>query len=315
MKALLHYRASRGFRQRLAEIIPDWLSISVVDEDDDAGLERELRDTDVLLHVLKPVTDAMIRSAPNLRLIQKIGVGVNTIDLAAARNHGIAVANMPGTNSQAVAELTLTLMLAVLRRLTVLDRQTRLGKGWSIADETIDTMGEICGRTVGLIGYGEIARRLTPVLQAMGAKVLYFSRTPKPEATAEYTALIELLRHSDIVSLHVPQTKETENLINEHTIQCMRKGAVLINTARGGLVDESALIAALKSGHLSGAGLDTFAVEPTPENNPLLALDNVVLTPHLAWLTPETLARSLQVAIENCDRLRQGLDLINQVEI
>ncbi len=313
MKALLHYRASPGFRGRLAEQKPDWLDLVVVEEADRKTFATEMADTDVLLHVLEPVSAADIAGAPRLRLIQKIGVGVNTIDLDAAKAAGVAVANMPGTNSQAVAELTLLLMLATGRQAVRLDRATRSGTGWQIEPGVFDGMSEIHGKTIGLVGYGAVPRILAPVLKALGARVLYIARTRKADAVAEWCDLPNLMAQSDIVSLHVPETAETVGMIDDRTIACMRPGAILVNTARGGLVDEVALVAALRSGHLAAAGVDVFAREPIDPGNPLLALDNVLVTPHVAWLTPETLDRSLSVAFENCARLRAGEKLLNHV--
>ena len=313
MKVVLHYRASPGFRRTLRQAAPDGLEIAVVDEADADGFAREMADANVLLHVLKPVTETDIAGAPELRLIQKIGVGVNTIDLDAAAKRGIAVCNMPGTNSQAVAELTLALMLAALRRVALFDRETRAGRGWTADPGNFDAIGEISGRAVGLVGYGEIARRLAPVLTALGARVLYTATAPKPEAQAEWRSLDDLLAVADVVSLHLPLSAATERLIDGAAILRMKPGAVLINTARGGLVDEPALIEALASGRLMAAGLDVFAMEPVDPANPLLALANVVVTPHLAWLTPETLARSLGVALDNCRRLAGGEALLNRV--
>jgi phosphoglycerate dehydrogenase-like enzyme len=315
MKAVLQYRASPGFRAQLATAVPEWLRVVVVDESDKATFGREIADADVLLHVLEPVTAEVIASAPRLRLIQKIGVGVNTIDLHAANAQGIAVANMPGTNSQAVAELTLALMLAALRRVVDLDRRTRVGQGWAMPLATFDRVGEIHGRTVGLVGYGEVPRRLAPVLYALGANLLYTARTPKAHAIAQWRELPELLAQADIVSLHLPLTTETTRMIDEAALGKMKSGVVLINTARGALIDENALLQALCSGHIAAAGLDTLTVEPAGEAHPLFALDNVVVTPHIAWLTPETLARSIGVAIENCARLNRGEPLLYQIPL
>jgi phosphoglycerate dehydrogenase-like enzyme len=204
-------------------------------------------------------------------------------------------------------------MLAALRRLPAIDRTTRCGRGWDLPASVQDKLGEIGGRIVGLVGYGAVPARLAPVLRALGAQVLYTARTPKPEAAAVWRALPDLLAESDIVSLHVPLTAETEQLIDATAIARMKQGAVLVNTARGGLVDETALLAALSDGRLSAAGLDVFADEPVDADNPLLALDNVVLAPHLAWLTMETLARSLEVALDNCRRLAEGRQLRHRV--
>ncbi|TCG07886.1 hypothetical protein BZM27_16150 [Paraburkholderia steynii] len=307
MRAVLQYRASAGFRARLREQAPGWLNVSIVDDTDAGAIYRELADADVLLHVLAPVTAKLLESAPKLRLVQKIGVGVNTIDIEAARRLGIAVANMPGTNSQAVAEHTLALMMASLRCIAYLDVSTKSGHGWQLTPETFDETGQLCGRTVGFIGYGSVPRRLTAPLLALGAKVVYYARKPAADDGAMWISSLEgLLCKADVVSLHLPLTSETWGLLDAEALRTMRPGAVLINTARGELVDEVALADALRTRRIAAAGLDVFAVEPVITGNPLLSLSNVVATPHIAWLTPETLDRSINVIIENCRRLRDG---------
>lgn len=313
MKAVLHYRASPGFRRRIGAVKPDWLDITIVDEADETAFRLAMSDAEVLLHVLKPITAADIAASPRLRFIQKIGVGVNTIDIEAARARGIKVANMPGTNSQAVAEMALMLMLAALRRTIFFDPATRAGRGWQAELATFDAIGEISGRVVGLLGYGEVARRLAPVLLALGARVVYTATGPKPDALAFWRSLAALLAESDIISLHLPLTPETANLIDAHAIAAMKPGAILVNTSRGGLIDETALIAALRSGRLRAAGLDVFAVEPLAATSEILKLDNVVVMPHIAWLTPETLERSLVIAVENCRRLYADDVLLHRV--
>lgn len=313
MKAVLQYRASPGFRIRLATEAPRWLRVVVVDETDTAAFKAEMISAEVLLHVLEPVTSAVIADAPRLRLIQKIGVGVNTIDLEAARARGIAVADMPGSNAQAVAEMTLALMLATLRRIPLLDRETRSGRGWKVPITTFDSAWEIRGRTIGLIGYGEVPRRLAPVLYALGAKVHYTARAPKASAIAQWRELPDLFAASDVISLHVPLNDETALLINAESIARMKPGVVLINTARAGLVDEVGLLDALQTGQVAAAGLDTLSSEPIGAEHPLAALNNVVITPHVAWLTAETVARSVGIAFENCRRLLHGEALLHQV--
>lgn len=313
MKAVLQYRASPGFRRQIDALLPDWLQIAVINEADKEAFATAMRDAAILLHVLEPVTADVIADAPNLRLIQKIGVGVNTIHLEAAKRHDVAVCNMPGTNARAVAEMTLTLMLSALRRVPYYDARMRAGDGWTADLDSFDGLGEIAGRTVGLVGYGDVARILSPILTAMGARVLYTATTPKHVADAEWRDLPALMQESDIVSLHLPLTHETEGMIDAATLASMKQGAVLINTARGGLVDEPALVEALSSGRLRAAGLDVVCVEPAPAGNPLFALDNVVVMPHIAWITPETLERSLGIAFENCRRVRDGEDLLHRV--
>jgi phosphoglycerate dehydrogenase-like enzyme len=310
MKAVLHYRAGPQFRARLEAWRAHGVDVAVIDETDTIGWTRELRDADVLLHVLAPVTAAMLDEAPRLRLIQKIGVGVNTIDRAAAAARGIVVANMPGSNSQAVAELALALLLAVLRRVVDLDRATRAGEGWQLDPAEVERAGEIGGKTVGLIGYGEIPRRLAPVLRALDAEVIYTRRGAGGDP-AQCT-LPELLARADIVSLHVPLDATTRHLLDRAALARLRPGAVIVNTARGDLIDEAALADALRSGHVRGAGLDVFATEPAKASL-LFALPNVVLSPHLGWYTQETLARSLDIALENCRRVGAGVPLLHEV--
>lgn len=313
MKVLLHYSASPGFRDVLERTRPRNVDLAIVDAADDVAFYRELETTEAILHVLRPLSASDIDAAPRLRLVQKIGVGVNTIDLEAARRRAVAVCNMPGTNSQAVAELALVLMLSALRQTSYFDPLTRSGEGWRPASDILDNVGEIAGRTVGLVGFGAIPQRLAPVLRALGAEVLYTARSPKQTTDAVPAALDALLERSDIVSLHCPVTPETLGMISRAAIARMKRGAVLVNTARGELVDEAALVEALRSGKLRAAGLDVFRHEPATAENPLFALSNVVVTPHIGWLTPETLSRSMTIAFENCRRVAAGETLLHRV--
>lgn len=309
MNVLFHYTAGPDLAGRLGAI-PD-LHITVCPEHDDALLARLLPTTDVIWHVLRRCTAEMIAAAPMLRLIQKIGVGVNTIDLDAAKARGIAVCNLPGTNARAVAELTLALMLAVLRRVSRFDTAMRSGE-W-LDPELQDGIGELGGRTVGLVGYGAIPRLLAPVLIALGCRLIYTSRAQHADALGEWRSLDALLAEADVVSLHVPLTDDTANLIDAAAIARINPGAVLINTARGGLVDQAALTEALASGRLAGAGLDVFVHEPHDASEALFRLSNVVLTPHIGWLTTGTFDRSFALAAENCRRLDSGEALLHRV--
>ena len=313
MKVLFHYHCRPALKARLARLNNEGIEVETCSEADTALFDRMIPDAEVLWHVLKPVSAAVIARAGNLRLIQKIGVGVNTIDLEAAKAADIAVCNMPGTNSQAVAELTLLLMLSVLRRHARLDAATRHGEGWKLGPELFEDYGEIHGRTVGLVGFGAVPRILTPILTAMGARLLYNTPARKDDVLAEWCDLNSLLEQSDIVSLHLPLTPDSDRMIDAGALRRMKPGAILINTARGGLIDETALVAALKSGRLGGAGLDVFDEEPLDPVSALLGLDNVVLMPHLAWLTPETIERSIVVASENCRRLARGKPLLHRI--
>lgn len=310
MKVILHYAASPAVRARVAAI--PGLRVVVVEERDREGFLCEISDTDVLWHSLERVTPQVIEAAPKLKLVQKIGVGVDTIALDACKARGIAVCNMPGTNTQAVAEMTLALMFSVLRRIVMLDTATRAGRGWSLPPASLDGIGEIGGRTIGLIGYGGVPRILAPVLRALGADVVAWSRTP-PDDGAEAVSFDQLLARSDIVSLHVPATPQTTDILDASRIAAMKRGAILINTARGALVDESALVDALKAGHIAAAGLDVFVNEPLGADRPILKLPNVVATPHVAWVSDETFGRSLAVATDNCRRLAAGEPLLHRI--
>ena len=309
MRVIFHSVAGPDLAARLAAV--PGLQITACPEHDDALLARLLPQTDVLWHVLKRCTSDMISAAPRLKLIQKIGVGVNTINLEAAKARGIPVCNLPGTNARAVAELTLALMLATLRRLTRFDAAMRQGI-WS--DPTMqDGIGELGGRVVGLVGYGAIPRLLAPVLIALGCRLIYTTRQPLTDTPGEWRALDALLAEADIISLHVPLTAETERMIDAAALARMKPGAILINTARGGLVDQPALIETLRNGRLAAAGLDVFDQEPPEPGDALFALPNVVLTPHIAWLTTGTFDRSFALAAENCRRLGAGEALLHRV--
>ena len=313
MKIIYHSEITPWLRERFAALAVQGLTVEAVDATDDVHFRTALPTAQVIWHALRPLGEADMAAGPNLRLIHKIGVGVNTIDLEAARRHGIAVCNMPGSNAQAMAEMTLLLMLACLRRLPLLDRATREGHGWRLGPDIRDAMGEVSGRTVGLVGFGTIPRTLAPALVALGAALIYTATAPKDVGAARFVSLDALLREADIVSLHVPETDATVGMIGEAQLSRMKRGAILINTARGRLVDERALVEALRSGRLAAAGLDVFAGEPVAPDNPLLHLDNVVVTPHLGWLSRGTLERSFEIAAENCRRLAAGEALLHRV--
>lgn len=289
----------------------DWLDVRFCAESDDAAFHRELPEADVVWHVLRPLSGVDVDGAGKCRLIHKLGAGVNTIDVDAATRRGIAVANMPGANAPSVAEGTVLLMLAALRRLVALDRATRAGAGWP-SDPTLgDTVRDIGGCTVGLVGYGNVAKRVETIVSAMGATVLHTSTGD--DGHRGWRSLPDLLAESDVVSLHLPLTDATRGLIGADALATVRTDAVLVNTSRGPIVDESALVDALRDGRLAGAGLDVFGEEPVTSDNPLLALDNVVVTPHVTWYTADTMRRYLAEAVDNCERLRDGRALANVV--
>ncbi|MFI0843773.1 NAD(P)-dependent oxidoreductase [Mesorhizobium sp. IMUNJ 23232] len=313
MNVLFRFDSASWLADRVVGLASEGLSVRLCSEQEESGYLSALPEADVLWHILRPVTAEAIECAPKLKLIQKIGVGVNTIDLETAKKRGIAVCNMPGTNSRAVAELTLLLMLACLRRTVGFDTLTRAGQGWSWPLEWQGGLGEIGGRTVGLVGFGAVPRLLAPILTAMGAEIIYTGRRSYPDVHFPFVTKDELLARADIVSLHVPLGEGTHGWLDAASVAALKPGAIVVNVARGGLIAEAALVAALASGHLAAAGLDVFATEPAAAGNPLFALPNVVVSPHIAWLTRATFERSLTVAVENCRRLKAGEELLHRV--
>lgn len=255
-------------------------------------------------------TDEVFGSAPNLRVIARFGVGVDNIDLAAAKARGIQVTNARGANADAVAELAIGGMLAILRNFPALDRSTRAGRWVRFVGHTLR------GRVLGLVGFGAIARYVAKLARAFDAEVVAFDSFPDEAAAralgVRFVPLDELLSASDIVSLHVPATPETKNLICAKTLSRMKYGAILVNTARGAVVDEAALLDALKSGRLSGAVLDVHATEPTSADDPLFALENVLVFPHTAAETWETYHQvGLITAEAVIDVIRSGKEPVN----
>lgn len=259
---------------------------------------------DALIAGADRVTAAVIAAAaPNLKIIAKHGVGYDNIDMAAARQHRIPVTVTPGANSIAVAELTLGLMLAVARRIPQLDRTVRAGS-WRRA-----TGGELAGKTLGLVGTGRIGSEVVKRAAAFAMDIIACDPYPRRELTAcygvQYCSLPEVLARSDVLSLHAPVTPATAGIINAHTMGQMKKAAILINTARGELVVEDDLVAALENGMLAGAGLDTFAHEPV-RNPRLLALPHVVLTPHAGAQTREAVCNMAMMAAREVVRVLAG---------
>jgi phosphoglycerate dehydrogenase-like enzyme len=310
LRVLAHFTPGERVTEFLAPE-SDWLDIRYCAEDDDDTFYRELPEAEVIWHVLRPISGDDLQKAKRCKLVHKMGAGVNTIDVAAATRLGVAVANMPGANAASVAEGTVLLMLAALRRLPALDRATREGKGWPSDPSLGETVRDIGGCTVGLVGYGNIAKTVETIVTAMGARVLHTST--RDDGDPGWRPLRELLAKSDIVSLHLPLTEKTAGMLDREALATMKTDAVLVNTSRGGVVDEDALVDALRTGELAAAGLDVFAVEPIPADNPLLDLDNVVLTPHVTWYTVDTMRRYLEYAVDNCRRLAKGRQLANVV--
>ena len=277
--------------------------------------DAELAAADYLIVATEPVGRDRLGRAGRLRMIQHQGVGYEKIDLAACRGRGVPVGLTPEGTSVGVAEHTLLLILAVYKRLPVAAAGLAAGDWmqWSLRRESF----ELAGKTVGLVGFGRIGREVARRVAAFDARVIYFDPyAPAPgdgpgDPGEPVGSLEDLLAASDVVSLHVPQTEENRRLMNAAAFARMKPGAALINTARGGLVDEAALLAALESGRLSGAGLDVFEVEPLPAGHPLVGRRDVVLTPHISAGTADAFRAKMRAAVANLVRHHRGEPLRN----
>ena len=247
-------------------------------------------------------TEAVISSADSLRAVIRFGVGTDNLDLAAMKARGIKAGCI--TNHDSVAEFALTLMLGLIKNLPGLDETARSGR-W-----TRLPMRELRGKTVGIVGFGRIGRRLAELLRGFRVRLLVFDPYVDGDALenlgAERASFEELLANSDIVSLHLPYTPQVRHLINADTLAAMKDGAYLINTARGGLVDENALRGALVSGKLAGAALDVYETEPVREDDPLLSLKNTILTPHASAQSFETNYNGSLICAESIIRIYEG---------
>ncbi|MBK4998235.1 hydroxyacid dehydrogenase [Pseudomonas sp. S31] len=265
-----------------------------------ADIERLLSEepVDAIISRTLDLTPTAIAAARQLKVISKHGVGVSNIAVEAATARGIPVYVTPGANAKSVAEMTLGLLLAASRRIGWMDRELRQGR-WSRAQDGL----ELSGRTLGLVGFGQVARKLWLACQALGMSAVVYDPFLPADAdllgAERMSSLHDLLPRSQVLSLHIPLTRQTRNLIGAAELAALPKGAVLVNTARGEVIDEPALIAALRSGQLHAAGLDTMAEEPLAPGNPLLELDNLVLTPHVGGSTPAALAGMAVGAVRN----------------
>ncbi|MDR7555195.1 MAG: phosphoglycerate dehydrogenase [Armatimonadota bacterium] len=254
----------------------------------EADLLPLVGDADAIIAGTEPITARVLAAAPRLRIVARRGVGLDSVDVAAATARGVVVTTTRGVNTEAVADHAMALLLATARRVAWLDRRMKAGE-WDRAI-SIDVYGKI----LGVVGFGAIGRAVARRAAGFGLRVLAYDVAPDEGAAralgVRLCALDELLAQSDFVSIHVPLLPDTRGLIGETTLARMKPGAILINTSRGPVVDEAALLRALQSGHLAGAGLDVFVEEP-PVDWTLVQLDQVVATPHVASHTRETLAR------------------------
>ena len=245
-------------------------------------------------------TARVFAACPEMRLLSVWGTGTDHVDLACAAQHGVTVTNTPGVSARSIAEHALALLLAVARRIPEMDAATRLGK-WPRGRGI-----ELHGKTCGVIGYGAIGRQFSRLAAALGMRVIVWTMHPSSYPGVEFVELDQLYRTSDVVSVHLRLSPETESFIASEQFALMKPGAILINTARGAIVQEQALIEALGTGRIAGAGLDVFTAEPLPPQHALTRLGNVVLTPHCAGVTPEALEAGLKMAVDNIWEFLEG---------
>lgn len=296
----------------LKSLVPDGFEIIFAKSNDQAERQQILANAEYIFVSATDVDGDLIRSAPHLKMIQKWGVGVDRIDLQAAAEKGIAVAITNGANAIPVAEHTVLLMLATLRKLPL--AHNSLVQGQWITAKLRAMCFQLDGKTVGLFGFGNIAQAVAKRLAGFNVRILYYSRNPVSSALERdlgvtWVDLDTLLTQSDILSLHATLNSESKHIINAQALEKMKASAILINTSRGDLVDELALIQALQNGLLRGAGLDTFSIEPLNKDHPLLHMDQVVVTPHSGAGVFEVVAKIGEHAMSNMQRFENGLPL------
>lgn len=279
-------------------------------ENDQQFIER-IGDANALMLGWGLPVDVM-NAAPNLELIAFVGIGAgNFVDLDAAVARGITVCNTPGYADNTVAEHALAMMLATARHLGRLDRDLRKGR-WNQSLAGF----ELRGRKLGLVGFGGIGARFAALARGIGMTVRAWTRNPSPQRARrhgiEFADLDSILRDSDVLSVHAALAPETEKLLDSRALALTKPGVIIINTARGEIIEENALLTALRSGHVAAAGLDVYHQEPLPSDHPLLALDNVLLSPHVAFNTPQATHALLDISIDNIVHYYRG-DPVNVV--
>jgi phosphoglycerate dehydrogenase-like enzyme len=307
VKVLLIDPALAMLRDPIAERLPTDVEVAVVPDFTDEEFGRLAIDATVLVNARRPVDARTLAMAPATRFIQVIGAGIDPIDRAAVADAGITVAYNPGVNRTGAAEHAIMLMLALLKRLASTERATRAGR-FAPAEIIAGGIDDLADATVGLVGMGHIGQSVAARLAPFGSTIVYHARRPVPNVEAIATGplpLDELLATSSIVSLHVPLTPETHHLIGERAMATMPRGSYLINTGRGGLVDEAALRDAIASGHLAGAGLDVLEHE-TDGVNPFADVAEVIVTPHLGGGSRNSMSGVVERSTANIRRFLAG---------
>jgi len=272
-------------------------------------IER-IGDAEAILTNKTPITADVLKACPQLTYIGVLATGYNVVDLAAAKEQGITVTNIPSYSTNAVAQATFALLLEVTNQVGHHNRSVHQGDWQTSKDFSYwqTPLMELAGKTIGLIGYGAIAQAVATIAHAFQLKVIYFNHRPKPAQAdwAKQVSLAELYQEADIISLHVPQFPETEKMIDRTALAQMKSSAILINTARGGLIDEAAVAEALQTGQIAALAADVVSKEPIAADNPLLQAPNCYLTPHIAWAPVETRRRLMGIAVANLSGFKAG---------
>lgn len=272
-------------------------------------IER-IGDAEAILTNKTPITADVLKACPQLTYIGVLATGYNVVDLAAAKEQGITVTNIPSYSTNAVAQATFALLLEVTNQVGHHNRSVHQGDWQTSKDFSYwqTPLMELAGKTIGLIGYGAIAQAVATIAHAFQLKVIYFNHRPKPAQAnwAKQVSLAELYQEADIISLHVPQFPETEKMIDRTALAQMKSSAILINTARGGLIDEGAVAEALQTGQIAALAADVVSKEPIAADNPLLQAPNCYLTPHIAWAPAETRRRLMGIAVANLSGFKAG---------
>jgi len=314
-KVLLIDPALAIFRERFAERLPTDVEVVAVASFDAGEFARLAVDAEIVINARRPVDAALFRMAPAIRYVQQIGVGTDPVDWPAAEAAGALVAYNPGVNKTGAAEHAVMLMLALLKRLSSTELATRAGR-FEPAEVIAAGIDDLADATVGLIGLGQIGQAVAERLVPFGPRVLYATRHPVPEAEArlgvEWRSIPDLLNASTIVSLHLPLSDATRHLIGADELASMPPGSYLVNTGRGGLVDEAALRAAILSGHLAGAGLDVIDGE-TEGVNPFADLPTVIVTPHIGGGSRNSMANVVERCTANIRRYLAGQPVLDVV--
>lgn len=282
--------------------------VTVYDDTTEQQLSERIQGANIIVTKEMPVSAEMIQKFPeSVKLICEAGTGYNNIDLEATRKKGITVCNIPSYSTERVAHTAIMMILNLSSAMQVQMKMLACGNHDNFTRNLQVPHVEVNGKTLGIIGAGHIGRKVIQIAQALDMNILVYTRTPREdEKGIHYVSLEELLKNSDYVSMHCPLTESTKHMINKESLSLMKPSAFIINTSRGALIDEAALIEALENGTIAGAGLDVQETEPPEEASPLYTMDQVLLTPHMGWKGLETRQRLVSILADNIKQFMEG---------